>query len=93
MLCSKGVKRYLQGSHPDRLLTAGKGVDAYEIIRKIDRGEIRGDLRGLHVSPRRDDATAISDDYSASVSVRSARRPGPAFAAMLYALATMRMAD
>ena len=22
MLCPKGVKRYLQGSHPDRLLTA-----------------------------------------------------------------------
>jgi len=28
MLCPKGVKRYLQGSHPDRLLTALRRDDA-----------------------------------------------------------------
>ena len=36
MLCPKGVKRYLQGSHPDRLLTAvaARSVRARRVLRR-----------------------------------------------------------
>ena len=43
MLCPKGVKRYLQGSHPDRLLTAaaarpvGAGGFSADAVRRRDR--------------------------------------------------------
>ena len=46
MLCPKGVKRYLQGSHPDRLLTALARAETFGVIAIAQRS-IRRHVRYL----------------------------------------------
>ena len=81
MLCPKGVKRYLQGSHPDRLLTAFQrdGSAARRISAEMPYGDaIRRtatEIGRLQNATERSDRTArrSQPDHRENISARQIR--------------------